>query len=135
MRRAWGFTLIELMIVVSIVAILTAIAMPSYNEQVRKGRRSTAKTVLMDVAGRQERYYTANNTYADTLAKLGLSASLTTSDGAYAISIAPDPGGIVAGFIATATLSGSFTDPKCGNLSLASTGAKTTSVSPGTGCW
>ena len=134
-NRASGFTLIELMITLAIVAILAAIAVPAYNDQVRKGRRAGAKALLMDIAGRQERYYTANSTYADTLAKLGLTTTASTNDGSYLVSVAPDAGGIALGFVLTATLQGAFTDPKCGNLSMAATGAKTTAVLPGTGCW
>jgi len=58
-----GFTLIELMIVVAIVAILTAVAYPSYQDSLTKGRRSDAQGVLMAFAGAVERHYTNNSTY------------------------------------------------------------------------
>ena len=64
-RRGRGFTLIELMIAVAVVAILTAIAVPSYQSSVRKSRRQDAKTALLDLAARQERYFTLNNAYSD----------------------------------------------------------------------
>ncbi|MEJ1355226.1 MAG: type IV pilin protein [Candidatus Sedimenticola sp. (ex Thyasira tokunagai)] len=65
--RSGGFTLIELMIVVAIIGILAAIAMPSYKEQVRKTRRADAQSVLYDFANAMERYASKNpNTgYAD----------------------------------------------------------------------
>ena len=49
-----GFTLVELMIVIVIVAILLAVALPSYQNSVQKGRRADAKAALLDVANRQE---------------------------------------------------------------------------------
>ena len=69
-----GFTLIELMIAVVIVAILAAVALPSYQNSVRKSRRPDAKTALLDLAAREERYYTVNNTYTDVAANLGFAA-------------------------------------------------------------
>ena len=60
---AAGFTLIELMIVVAVVAILAAIAVPSYQEQVRKSRRAQAKADLVEYAQMAERFFTVNNTY------------------------------------------------------------------------
>jgi len=63
-RKQHGFTLIELMIVVAIVAILAAIAYPSYTQQVRKGRRVDAKSAMLDLAARQEKYFATNNRYA-----------------------------------------------------------------------
>ncbi len=62
-RKARGFTLIELMIVVVIVAILASIALPSYQEQVRKSRRADAKAALMELSGFMERFYAANGRY------------------------------------------------------------------------
>ncbi|MDR6537617.1 type IV pilin protein [Variovorax soli] len=58
-----GFTLIELMIVVAIVAILASIAYPSYGWAVRKGRRAQARTAILDLLQQQERFMTQNNTY------------------------------------------------------------------------
>lgn len=58
-----GFTLIELMVVIAIVAILAAIAIPAYNDQIRKARRGQAQADLVEVAQLAERYHTINNTY------------------------------------------------------------------------
>ena len=59
-QHSRGMTLIELMIVVVIVSILASIAVPSYIQQVRKSRRVQAKTALLDLAGREERYFSTS---------------------------------------------------------------------------
>ncbi len=63
--RQRGFTLIELMIVVAIVGILSAVAYPMYTDQVRKGRRAEARAALMNLLLQQERYMTQRNTYKE----------------------------------------------------------------------
>ena len=64
MRRTQQcFTLIEVMIVVAVIGILTAIALPSYNEYIRRGHRADARTNLLQVAQWMERAATANGTY------------------------------------------------------------------------
>jgi type IV pilus assembly protein PilE len=60
-----GFSLIELMIVVVIATILASIAIPSYNSQIRKSRRTEAKTALADLASREERYFATQNVYTN----------------------------------------------------------------------
>jgi len=63
-KRQRGFTLIELMIVVAIVGILSAIAYPSYGEYMRKGHRASARAALLQAAHWQERASTATGLYA-----------------------------------------------------------------------
>jgi type IV pilus assembly protein PilE len=58
-----GFTLIELMITVIIIGIIAAIALPSYQEQVRKTRRTNAQADLIELTGYMERHYGENFTY------------------------------------------------------------------------
>ena len=62
-RRSAGFTLVELMIVVAIIAILGSIAYPSYIDHVRKTRRAAAAGCVMEANQFMERYYTTNMTY------------------------------------------------------------------------
>ena len=66
-RRLGGFTLIEVMIVVAIVAILTAIALPSYREYVLRSHRSDAQSGLLQAAQWLERAATANGNYPTAL--------------------------------------------------------------------
>jgi type IV pilus assembly protein PilE len=82
-RRAYGFTLIELMITVVVVAILATIAVPSYVEQVRKGRRSSAKATMMDIANREQQYLLASRTYADTAALLATGYTIPSDVSTY----------------------------------------------------
>ncbi|WP_426393123.1 type IV pilin protein [Variovorax sp. R-27] len=71
-RRTGGFTLIELMITVAIVAILAAVALPSYQQYVVRSKRSAAQAQMMDIANRQQQFLLANRSYAD---KTALTAS------------------------------------------------------------
>jgi type IV pilus assembly protein PilE len=73
-RGSRGFTLMELMISMVLVAVLTVIAVASYTHQVTKSRRADAKTALLDLAAREERYFTSNNTYTNVAANLGYAA-------------------------------------------------------------
>ena len=59
-----GFTLVELMIVIAIVAILVALALPNYQQSIRKGRRADAQADLVEFAGQAERVFTQTNSYA-----------------------------------------------------------------------
>lgn len=64
--RARGFTLIELMIVVAIVAILAAVAYPSYRDSISKSRRAEARAQLMDAVQYMQRFYSQNDRYDQT---------------------------------------------------------------------
>lgn len=62
--RSRGFTLIELMITVAIVAILAAVALPSYRDYVIRGNRAAAQGEMLDIANRQQQFLLANRSYA-----------------------------------------------------------------------
>ncbi len=70
--RNRGFTLMEVMIVVVVIGILAAIAFPSYQEHMRKGRRAAAQSHLMDVAQRQQQYLLDARSYAPDLTVLNV---------------------------------------------------------------
>lgn len=82
--RSAGFTLVELMVVVLITAILASIAVPAYNSSVRKSRRTEAKTAIMDMAAREERYFATQQLYTTSTAALNYgSGALPVSIGTY----------------------------------------------------
>ena len=124
--RQRGFTLIELMVTVAIVAILAAIALPAYQEQMRKSRRADAKQALLAVAQNMEKYYTENARYTTT-------SGSTTCPGATVI-VTPSPEGYYAisaacssdnAFALTATAQGAQAgDTHCATLTYTSTNIK-----------
>lgn len=87
-----GFTLVELMVAVAILGILASIVLPSYQDYLRKGRRSAAQSVLMDVAQKQQQYLLDSRSYASDLSTLNITVpsdvskyyaiTLTAADGA-----------------------------------------------------
>lgn len=74
-ERMTGFTLIELMIAVVVVAILLAIAIPSYETYVQKSRRTDAKTALLDLAAREQRYFSVQNQFTSSFGDMGYAAA------------------------------------------------------------
>jgi len=85
MRRQKGFTLIELMIVVVVIGVLAAIALPSYREYAARARRADAKNALADVELAMEKWRANNIRYTSTLADLNM--TVTSEDGFYSLTI------------------------------------------------
>lgn len=133
-----GFTLIEMMIVVAILGIVSAIAIPSYNEYVRKAKRTDGKEFLIRVAQLQESYYVQNLSYAKDFSTnpggLGLGAIVESEQGEYSITMdTTDSGGgactgLSADSCTTYTLNaapqGGQINDKCKELTLTNTGVK-----------
>ena len=118
-----GFTLVELLVVVSILGILASIAFPNYLEYVKKGRRAAAQSHLMDVAQRQQQYLLDARSYAADLSTLNITTPSDVSS-YYTITIAVGDGAPPS-FTATATpISGTAqaSDP---TLTINSMGSKT----------
>ncbi len=144
-RRVGGFTLIELMIAVAVVAILAAIAIPSYQSSVRKSRRQDAKTALLDLAAREERYFTLNNAYSDGVTvpnSLGYTLPANLGNGAapdYVLSVVTPNGGNGPTFLLQAAPpvgSDQFNDD-CGTYALDNFGNQTNTGNkiPSASCW
>lgn len=129
-RTSRGFTLIELLIAVVVVGILAAVALPSYNSQMRKGRRAEAHSALMQIQNAQERWRTSNTQYSGSLAALGVTTP--TSGGNYALSITGASG---TGYVATATAQGKQSgDSACATITV-TVAAATTTTGPSDACW
>ena len=128
-----GFTLIELMIVVAIVGILSAIAYPSYQEYVRRGHRAEARAGLLQAAQWMERAATATGTYPKT-AQFPASLKTVPND-RYDISVNSNG----STFTLTAAPKGAQASDKCGNYTLTNTGLRgangATSGAIVTECW
>jgi type IV pilus assembly protein PilE len=97
-RPQRGFTLVELMVVVAIVAILASISVASYRRYVLRANRTEARIALLSIQAGQEKFFLQNNTYATDIATLiadppaGLGLNLTaggvTPSGLYTVSFA-----------------------------------------------
>ncbi len=131
MKKTCGFSLVELMIVVVVVAILGSIAYPAYQDQMQKTRRADAKSALMDAAARMERFYTQFGRYTGTIANAGI---IATSPERY-YQIAP---ATIANqtFILRATPQGVQAGDDCGNLDIDQAQVKRNSAGlPQNICW
>ena len=122
--RTRGFTLIEVMIVVVVIAILAAVAVPSYHDHLRKARRAAAQSHLMDVAQRQQQYLLDARSYAPDLATLGIA---TPSDvlAFYDAPVVATPVGTRPTFTLTITPKAGTHQVPDGELSINSAGVKT----------
>src|ERR1700712_4037590 len=140
-RRVGGFTLIEMMIVVAVISILAAVAIPSYQRSVQKSRRTDAKNALLDVAAKEERFLSTNNQYTATPANLGLSGTFpvpiqASGNSYYTLTVLAPAGAIPPTFLATATPTGNQASDACGSFSINQFGVQTTSLTPpGVACW
>ena len=143
--RFSGFTLIELMIVVAIVGILATSAYPSYQEYVRRSARAEARAAVLNMAQLQERNFSDRGAYVSVTGGSGTggwaNASWSGSDFArrkYEIGVvaaASVTGGPLDTFTITATPANGFSDPRCGNLTLASDGTRGSSAGDVATCW
>ena len=134
-RSQGGFTLIELMIAVAIIGILLRLAYPAYMNSTKKARRADAKTALVDLAQREERYMATTNQYTTSAPALGYSTTSTVT--------ASSPMSVLSGsaayytlevvtsgpssFTATAkptTAGGQNTDTLCGYFQLTEAGVQ-----------
>ena len=138
-----GFTLVELMISIVVLAIIVAVALPSYKAATRKSHRGEAIAALAALQQAQERFRSGNSAYAGTLAAVGV-ASTTAPGGYYALSVSS---ATATGYVITADGSGSSQrdDGDCAKLSMQVTGTSITygscatcstfTYTPANRCW
>lgn len=122
-----GFTLIEVMIVVAIVAILASIGIPSYRQHMIKSNRAAAESFMLSIANKQEQYVLDARTYATSLTALNLNTPPEIST-KYTITL-----GNIANntYTITATPKGGQASDTCGAVTLDQAGKKL----PASGCW
>lgn len=125
-----GFTLIELVIVLAIISIIATIAYPSYQDSIRKARRSTAQSILVETVNFLERRFTETNAFPVDNADLPFDQSPKTGDKFYDISF--DSSGAI-GFVlqAVPVSSSSQNLDSCGTLTISNIGVK----GPASNCW
>ncbi|WP_192906692.1 type IV pilin protein [Luteimonas marina] len=122
---ARGFTLIELMITVGIVAVLAGIAYPVYNDSIRKGKRGQAKAALVELAQRAERHRTVQGSYAGFWTTVDTAHRVSPRDGAKAYDLTFTPNDANTEFTLAAAPYGSQTgDTRCMTLTLTQAGEK-----------
>lgn len=133
-RRTRGFTLLELMIVITIIAVLAAIAYASYQRHVIESRRKAGAACLMEVAQFAERQYTTQLTYANVVTPAITCVAEVSAF--YTVAVAANPNATTYSASATPVGHQLANDTKCGTLGINQTGTKTES---GTGsiaeCW
>lgn len=146
-----GFTLVELMVTVLVASILLTIAVSSYTRQTREARRTDAKTALLDLAQREERYFSTNAAYSSTPSDLGYSGSWPINVGSNyyqvtacvaattSITVACTDAGKGANYLLTATPINTQTkDTQCATYTLDNTGSQAVSGSASStpsSCW
>lgn len=129
MKHAKGFTLIEIMIVVAIMGVLAAIAIPQYSQYVVRGNRSAAQSFMMDVANREKQYlldarsYTNNWALTDPAPNLAMTAPANVVHN-YTITIATVASPPAFKITATPVVGGQQAKAGDGNLTLDDLGVK-----------
>lgn len=126
-----GFTLLELMTVLVIVAILTTLAVSAYDFAMRKSRRGAAQGCLTESAQYMERFYTTNLRYDQDTSGTAVSLPTCTSDPSpyYAVSFVATPS--ASAFTIQAVPAGTQAVDTCGTMTIDQNGTRT----PTSGCW
>lgn len=134
-----GFSLLELLITLTIAAILATVAYPLYVTQVTQSKRAEGAATILQIAAKQETYYQNHGGYTNDMTKLGYSNDpATTANGFYTIDATLINGG--QGYLLTATRAATQVhDNLCGNLTYSSLGLRSainnTAANPAEQCW
>lgn len=138
-RKLTGFSLIEVMVVVVVIGILAAVALPSYQESVRRGNRAAARAALLEAQQFMERFYAANNAYDQTLGSVAVAlparfASVPPESPKYSLALSTTSPATATTYRLEATPL--QTDSKCAVLFVTNTGVKgTTGTGSVADCW
>ncbi len=136
MLRARGFTLIEMVMVMAVIAILTAIAIPNYWAYVARSNRSEARSQLLIAANWVERWRTQQGSYLGAAAALPLALRQSPAQGAAKYDIAlPVNTAIAYTLTATPTVGGPMAADVCTSISIDHTGQRTFTGGTQEVCW
>lgn len=133
-----GFSLIQVIVVLAVVAILAGIAQPTYTEAVRKAKRTEGRAALYQLMLQEERFYSQRNSYiafssgssGEDEQQFKWFSGNAAESSAYEISGEACAGETIQNCVrlvarpGTANVDATFTDPYCGELSITSTGEK-----------
>jgi len=132
-RRAAGFTLVELMVTILIGAILVTVAVPGFLQQIRKSRRTDAKTAILDLASREERLFSTTNTFSADAPTMGYAAfGQPIGSGYYKLDVVAPAAANPPTFTITATaISSQVKDTLCAKFIVDQTGKQSSQDSSG----
>ncbi len=129
----------ELLVAMAVAAVLASLAVAAYGHSVAKSRRADAKTALLDLAAREERYYTTNNAYTNVAANLGYGTFPVAVPGgaAQATYVLSVTAATATSFTAQAVRAGAQATDECGDYTIDDRGQQgnANNAQPSASCW